>query len=1290
MNAAVASRAAFIFILLTGLGMAPAGQCQTSELGLPILRTWKRLDYKANVQFFSPYQADNGLMYFGNQMAVLEYDGRDWRILKLPVSFARTISPGPAGQIIIGDEDIIGYLDAPSLGDIEPIFHDLRGELPEPLRRFGRVRDIKCRGDVVWFSTDRALLRWDGQTITGTPFSIGRGGKLAEDGPNLIWHRPEDGLYRIFPDGSFRIVSKSPNWKGDQGAVLLPLPAGRMLALFSDGRAHYVNLQSGESAPWPHEGESILSSSNVMAAITLQDGGIAVGTEQAGLIVFSAQGHLERQITPASGLPHPTVFAIVEDRDGALWLSTANGPARFDRRAPATVFLPGASGIGEGPVNDIVRHNGQFYYLSNDGLFVLQPSTGTAEPATFSRVEAMPIRAKLQSLLSHPSGLLILSSEGLERLTEQGMELLEKTGEGATNFSQSTSDDSRLFLTTASGVTVGRIDARGAWHNEGAIAGLDAECYDAIEDTDGTLWVTTLNKGVFRVTRAPGSDSWLSASAVNLTSADGLPKEHGVIFLWHTSFGMLFDTANGIYRYQPEQGRFAAATELTAFTDRKIILNPITAGAPGEIWTNGLGTDYRTKDVPYPLLRLRRAPDGSFTAVPASNALHDQMGGSGARRMYWERSPDGDGVLWARAELGLLRIDLSDYPEPPPPPRPLIRGMNANGTSHAIDLNEGGRLVFNYSTEPLTIRYASGQFGNPELDRFQTRLLGFNDAWSAPSNQRERTFTNLEGGPFRFEVRNVDLQGTPGDATAITFEVRPPWHRHPITRGVYLIIALGSVVAFVRYRLSTGERERARLEQLVHARTTELAIAKNAAESANRAKSAFLANMSHELRTPLNGVLGYAQIMLRDRHLPATNREQARIIASSGEHLLKMINEVLDFSKIEAGKTELRPAPFRLPDLLRDIEAAISPPAAAKALTFGITHDAGLPVQCIGDAQKLRQVIDNLLSNAIKFTPSGAVTLKVTRTDGNGQARTGFAVIDSGVGLSPSDQVGLFTPFHQAADGRPPEPGTGLGLSICRRLVQLMGGDIVVTSAVGSGSRFAFDIPLEEITLIETPAATGDNTVIVGYAGPRRRVLVVDDVEVNRTLLRDLLRPIGFDVHCIEDGESALAWLSTHSVDAIVLDLRMPGIDGLELTRRIRRREGPQPRIILTSASVLSFDARIAFDAGCDDFLPKPFAQNDLLQRMGRCLRIAWNYAGNTPTTHAPIDPSVPSPHLSELRTAATRGDIRRVRFALSGIRQTNALPNETLAELDGYAAAYQMDRLRTRLSELLPSDAET
>jgi CheY-like chemotaxis protein/anti-sigma regulatory factor (Ser/Thr protein kinase) len=419
--------------------------------------------------------------------------------------------------------------------------------------------------------------------------------------------------------------------------------------------------------------------------------------------------------------------------------------------------------------------------------------------------------------------------------------------------------------------------------------------------------------------------------------------------------------------------------------------------------------------------------------------------------------------------------------------------------------------------------------------------------------------------------------------------------------------------------------------------------------------------MSHELRTPLHAILGYSQMLGADPSLPEAARARLKIVGASGHHLLRLINEVLDLSKIEAGKLELRPAPFDLPALLAAVAAAHEARAAAKGLAFRRSDPSGLPNYALGDAAKLRQVLENLLGNAIKFTVRGEVRL-LALSAAAGTVR--FEVSDTGPGIPPADLARLFQPFTQlapAAGALAAEGGTGLGLAIAQRLAALMGGSLHVSSVVGQGSRFWFELPLSAAERPE--AAKPPAPRITGYEGPRRRVLAVDDVEANRRLFVDLLAPLGFEVADAASAAETLARLETFRPDLVLLDLRLPDLDGFSLARRLRadpRLEGV--KILAASASVFNQDPAEALAAGCDGFIAKPFLPDDFFARLAELLGLAWRtVAEAAPRAGEPLDPAL----LALLRSAAEAGDIVAMSEAFGQLkeRQPGAAALEPIAE---------------------------
>lgn len=483
------------------------------------------------------------------------------------------------------------------------------------------------------------------------------------------------------------------------------------------------------------------------------------------------------------------------------------------------------------------------------------------------------------------------------------------------------------------------------------------------------------------------------------------------------------------------------------------------------------------------------------------------------------------------------------------------------------------------------------------------------------------------------------------------------------------------------------------LEQRVAERTRDLEKAQMAAESANRAKSDFLARISHELRSPLNVMFGYEQLLQQDHALTERQRESIGAIHRSGEHLLRLTNDLLDISKIEAHKIELHVQNFPLTLFLKNLARTASLAARKKGLMLQTDFSRDLPPVISSDEHRLRQVLSDLLENAIKFTEHGTITLRVMPL--NDAPLSQFAVIrfeveDTGIGIRQEDIEHIFQPFYQVKTSNPLQEGSGLGLSISQQLLRLMESQLNVHSIPEKGTTFWFDLTCK----IDTGEFFPSTSQIIfpcriaGIIGTAHRILVVDDSQENRMFLRNLLLPLGFDVFEAANGEQALECAQQHAPDLILMDLLMPVMDGFEATRRLREQSAFGATVIIAiSASASPEIQQKSMEAGCHDFLEKPIQLDALLEAIRSHLNLKWIYAPSDEAEHEPEQSPKNRPILlpsqetiKKLLVFSEQGYINDVKEVLAQLHDSGSELEPFINKIEHMAEQFQCEEISSYL----------
>jgi signal transduction histidine kinase/CheY-like chemotaxis protein len=467
-----------------------------------------------------------------------------------------------------------------------------------------------------------------------------------------------------------------------------------------------------------------------------------------------------------------------------------------------------------------------------------------------------------------------------------------------------------------------------------------------------------------------------------------------------------------------------------------------------------------------------------------------------------------------------------------------------------------------------------------------------------------------------------------------------------------------------------------------HKRTdAELQRAKEVAESANLAKSRYVVGLSHELRSPLNSISGYAQLLEQDTNLQAKPRDQVRVIRRSADHLSGLIDGILDISKIEAGRLHLSRDEVRLSEFLDQLVGMFRLQAAAKGIEFVFKRPSVLPLVVYADEKRLRQILINLLSNAIKFTQEGSVHFIVHYRS----PVTEFEVVDTGPGIRESDLERIFAPFERGALGvSQPQTGTGLGLTISRLLAGVMGGDIKVTSTVGSGSTFRLKILLSEVVNPKHHAPV--EAPVSGYHGPRKTILITDDDPVHRDLVREVLTPLGFILLSAPDGPSCLTLAQHCRPDLFLLDISMSGMDGWKVAETLRETGHRQARILMISASALEAHGAPLAQPYHDGYLMKPIDLPRLLETIRQLLKIEWTYVSNqvpAPRWKPENGSRPPVKHVEELIGLGRIGYIRAIQVKLDEIGSEYPEHADFIAQMRTLVDRFDLDRYMATLKAL-------
>ncbi|MEK8019784.1 MAG: two-component regulator propeller domain-containing protein [Candidatus Parabeggiatoa sp.] len=619
-------------------------------------------------------------------------------------------------------------------------------------------------------------------------------------------------------------------------------------------------------------------------------------------------------------------------------------------------------------------------------------------------------------------------------------------------------------------------------------------------------------------------------------------------------------------------------------------------------------------------------------------------------------------------------------------------------------MNLTKEIKLSYQQSFFSFEFAALNFLRPEKNQYTYKLEGFDQEWNQIGTRRQAYYTNVPPGTYWFNIKGSNNDNIWNEAgRRIKIIITPPWWEKRGFQISLIILLVTMIIGGFHWRVAIIKKQKHQLENCVQERTEELQVAKQKSEIANQAKSTFLASMSHELRTPLNGILGYAHILLRDSDISTGQQQHGlNVIEQSGNHLLDLINDVLDLAKVESGKIELYEIDFNLPSLLNGVSEIIKIRAQHKGIHFYLDSADNLPNGVYGDERRLRQILLNLLGNAIKFTDQGSVTLtcrgEPACSPQTGSPQTGspqndfylyFKIEDTGVGISPENLERIFEPFKQVGEQARQAKGTGLGLAISKNLVELMGGQLRVSSQINVGTQFGFELALP---VVNYQIAQVTLQQIIGVKGESPKILVVDDNVDNQAVLVDLLSPLCFNVKPANNGRDGLEKALRWQPDVIITDLIMPEMDGFELIRQLRQSPVLKNKVIIvTSASTYEEDKKKSLAVGSDAFLPKPIPTETLFEQLQQHLNLTWIYSDKTQETGEENQVSQmvlpPIAELEKLYELTLMADIDELKEQTAILAESDVSLKPFITKMQAFLKKYKVDELSEWLEEKMKDD---
>ncbi len=1143
-----------------------------APLATPQFRRYGLADGLPGAMVYAVVQDHQGAMWFGTTGGIGRYDGVGFTVFRhdvadphsLPNNQIYTLYVDRAGRLWAGG--VSGGLSRyePASGGFAQWRHDDAN--PASLAHDEVWSIAQTPDGQLWVATQDGLdrLRRDGRGFEHvidttlppdlSPRGMGPTRALLAEDDGRLWIGSERGIYLRSPDGALRRVPVDLSFKGDLSKIWRIEGGGDEVRVSTSSGVLRIGADGVARPLW-------LAGVRSMSSVRDARGRLWVGTQEGAWLGNGDGDGNGRMFTGHAllpgGLPADSIWQITRDREGGLWFAVADGGAAY--LGPGWDGFSRMTHVPDDPASlattaaEVVAasRDNRLWVGEVGGIDKLDPATGAVEHV----VARMP--ESVISIVEDPHHRLWAAGQGALYVVADGrLQTLDTAPAGLTRPTRMVWADGHLYV-AAWGEGIFAIDPQTRQVSAVPMPdGATARIVSVFAVHDGEPWYASA-AGLMRLDRARQC----------MVFVEGVPQRFVMALAFDRS-GFWVAWENGLEHYRYVGGRAVSdrVVAVPAQWQSRDILG-MRADREDRLWL------FATQG----LWRFDPA-SGAFTRFGPQDGLMQGEFNNDRTAML------ANGMIYGATKGGVVgfspeRLAAQSHRAVAPTVFLSALSMRRHGVTRALPV-DSRTLSLGWRDRDLRVVARAASFINPEGNRYRFRLDGFDSDWVDVGAHGEREFAGLGAGSYTLHVMAAAPGGAWGTLAApLAIHVdAPPWKRWWAWLAYVVAAAALAATLALAWRRRLAQRHRIQLaEQQRHL-----------AEQANAAKTQFLATLSHEIRTPMTGVIGMAELLLTTPLRPDQN-DYAQAMQRSGTMLLKLLNDALDLARIEAGRFVLEPAPFDPRQLLDDVARLTAGQARSKGIAFVLELAPDLPASLLGDALRIEQILLNLATNAVKFTERGQVTLGAQRTvDG-----VMFSVADTGPGIPEASQSRLFQRFEQE-DSPQRRAGSGLGLAICRELVTLMGGSIELESRLAHGSTFRVRLPLRELAASVPSAAPPAMSRRVLHV-----LLVEDDVTV-AAVIRGLLERQGHAVTYVGNGLGALVELDAGPFDLLLLDLDLPGVDGFQLARMIRQREGAGERLPIVAITARSGgdEEPRSREAGMDHFLRKPLSGEQLARAM--------------------------------------------------------------------------------------------